>query len=415
MSDFEDEILDPETAYLIAHPSASDPALPYHSPFARARARIDRTLRTAPAGSASGAGDLTSTGHPPPDSGLAIDRGALGIPDSELANILGVIADLRAAGELHLAAEIERAAIQLGEGDAFQMPGPRGNQGAGTPLDWSAYGPGGHESFGTDPLGLVSQDHGQNSSTGYNPWTMRGPDAPRGRASRDVDLVPLDTARQRDEPRDGHEHAGVDGGTDAGSDSATTAGTGTDAGSDAGPPALGSEAAERWFRWNSDRAAFEAITGTEYPVSPPGPPPRLPEPDAGPAGDGGTSRDPANPDAAGPDGSAALARTLLPGYLRPHDPLSWTLGPGANLGPDAEPVWSRPRQSLPIVPRSDEPARASASREALMTTARRLRGGAGPGPDVGRDRRATQALASVLEALGGALGERVGLLARRGR
>lgn len=348
-----DEILDPETAYMLTHASDGDASQPYESAFAKARAR--GLHLGAAAGSISGAGVGDPTAGALPALGAqapTLDPGTLRIPDRNLANIMSVLAALREAGELHLVAEIENEILQLG-GSAFALPG-RGGGGGGLDTDWMGMGGTAGDfgapsrldlvSSGTKPEDLISIIYDKNRSMETNNLLSRS----RGGGGTDAGT---------DAGHDAGHDAGADAGHDAGHDA------GTDAGHDAGPDASTSthvrDIGERGYTYHSTTtSSTEQIgdttittTSTESHVEDEDgntvtdndltddelherDDARAAERRAAGSGGGDAGRI-GDPDSEGGGGGAA-GWVWMPRYLRRQfeQPTATTSGPGANPGPE---------------------------------------------------------------------------------
>ncbi len=214
-------IPDPETARLVEGGASFDPNISYYGAAAR---RVAADQGNGPGVQRAGPGTSTSSdnvsgqpsGSVPGIGGRYAGPGAVRIPGAEVANIMRVVAELRAAGDLHLAAEIEGAIVQLGEG-AFAFPAAgSGAQGGG--IDLNPFDNGSPD-FGIDGLSPTSQDGGGGR---------------RGAMVTDPYLgqhwIAADGDDQHHDSHSSSEHTDRDAGTDAGHDA------GHDAGEDAVTP-----------------------------------------------------------------------------------------------------------------------------------------------------------------------------------
>lgn len=390
-------IPDPQAARLLRS-AGRDPSQHYFGP------RLRGNGPTVPGMAADGQGaEGVATGGAGPGAGSTprVSAATPRIPDENLARILGVIADMAAAGDIGLASAIEAARLQLGA-SAFTLPtGTTGANGGGIDLNPFDDGSGGDginapNLVGFDYTGRIipqGQGHG-----GYNAYTARGP-SPRREHDRSSDdrLTNPHDERQRTDGGGtadgaGAGHADSDGGNDAGTNA--DAGDGSrDAGASSGDGASGSEWVELPLndvqRGSGVVAMYQhdGVITTYYDNGDVGEQPvvTVPTPEEAEEALRRLYPDPGGGDSPISGPIDPLVWTLLPAYLRAQfapTPLRMAGGPGANYGPEGSPPTSASR-GAPVggVPLADEPRRlrATATAAVLLHTAHRILAGVGPG------------------------------------
>lgn len=189
-----DEILDPETAYMLAHPSASDGSQPYESPFAKARARGAFANMVHSGGPTNaGASAATSPGLGVEWQTPSVDGATLRTPDANLARIMGVVQGLAEAGQLNLDALGAISGIDSLGG--IELPGlaRRLRTGGYAGFDWKQFDPErrrhGSE-FGADASRTASDDADPDSSAAaWDPPAGGFDNIGRGGASHGTDHI----------------------------------------------------------------------------------------------------------------------------------------------------------------------------------------------------------------------------------